>query len=126
MNDAAVEQAPASNAGKKIILVVEDERLVRAMFSEALRELGYSVIEAVSADEVASVLRSHLKVDIVIKDMRVPGTMDGKALVRWVRTQLSSRLADLEAATAVARFAAAVTTESNSSSVSDDHGPGVP
>lgn len=76
------------NARTATILVVEDEVLVRVFISDVLRDEGYTVIEAVNADEALAVIRSPLKVDLVLTDMRMPGSMDGAGLVRVLRTEV--------------------------------------
>ena len=87
MVDVRAMADPANNAGKTTILVVEDEILLRAMISDELRDHGHTVIEAVNADEAVSVLRSHIRVDVVFTDMRMPGVLDGAGLVRLIRTE---------------------------------------
>lgn len=77
---------PGSSACRTI-LVVEDEVMVRAMISEELRTQGCTVMEAANVDEAISVLRSHLRVDLVFTDMRMPGALDGVALVRLIRAE---------------------------------------
>jgi CheY-like chemotaxis protein len=68
------------------ILVVEDEVLVRMVIAQYLRDCGYRVIEAASADEAIIVLKqSELRVDAVLSDVEMPGSMDGFGLARWVR-----------------------------------------
>jgi CheY-like chemotaxis protein len=65
--------------------VVEDEVLVRMVISDYLRECGYRVIEAGSADEAITVLQSPERVDIVFSDVQMPGERDGFGLAQWVR-----------------------------------------
>ena len=92
--------APFST-GRKCILVVEDELLIRLIVSDELRDAGYDVIEAFNADEALTVLRSLVRVDLVISDVRMPGSLDGLGLLAevratWVRTnrpELEVRLA---------------------------------
>ena len=68
------------------ILVVEDEVLIRLVIADYLRECGYRVHEAASADEAIAVLESRdVSVDIVFSDVIMPGSMDGFGLARWVR-----------------------------------------
>lgn len=68
------------------VLVVEDEVLIRMVISEYLRDCGYRVIEAASADEALLVLQqTDLKVDVVLSDVEMPGSMDGFGLAQWVR-----------------------------------------
>jgi CheY-like chemotaxis protein len=70
---------------KPTVLVVEDEILIRVVASDELREHGYTVIEAATADEALSVLSGPTRVDLVITDIKMPGTVDGIALARHIR-----------------------------------------
>ncbi|MEP9380443.1 response regulator [Aquabacter sp. CN5-332] len=79
-------QAVPELAGRsKAILVVEDEALVRLVICEALREQGFTVVEAASAEEAEAVLASGLAVDLVFTDVHMPGTFDGLELARRLR-----------------------------------------
>ncbi|HEX4554326.1 MAG TPA: response regulator [Xanthobacteraceae bacterium] len=74
------------SAPQETILLVEDEILTRTVIAEYLRECGYKVIEAASADEAILVLmRPDIVVDIVFSDVEMPGSMDGFGLSHWVR-----------------------------------------
>lgn len=69
------------------VLVVEDEVLTRLVIADYLRECGYRVHEAVSADEAIAILQSpEVSVDVVFSDVEMPGSMDGFGLARWIRT----------------------------------------
>ena len=85
--NALIEGVPACH-GKSTILVVEDDVLSRMAVSEELREHGYSVIEAATADEALCVLQGPTRVDLLLTDMRMPGAVDGCALARHVRAAL--------------------------------------
>jgi len=68
------------------ILIVEDEVLVRTAIAEYLRHCGYRVVETASADEALSVLQEvDIKVDVVLSDVKISGSMDGFSLAKWVR-----------------------------------------
>lgn len=67
------------------ILVVEDEVLIRMTICQYLRECGYSVVEAVNADEALQVLKSDMLIDIVLSDVAMHGSMDGFGLAKWIR-----------------------------------------
>ena len=69
------------------VLVVEDEVLIRLAACDELRARGYVVIEAVNADEALSVLRSPVQVNFVLTDLKMPGAMDGAALVKLIRAE---------------------------------------
>jgi CheY-like chemotaxis protein len=84
---AAAAAAPAPAHEQATILIVEDDVLVRAMAADQLREQGYSVVEAASADEALSVLHSNVGVALLMTDVRMPGSLDGAALARMVRAE---------------------------------------
>ena len=67
------------------ILVVEPDILVRMIIADYLRGCGYKVIEAVTADDVATVLGTQQKIDLVFAEVQLGGSMDGFGLARWVR-----------------------------------------
>ncbi|MFG1397085.1 response regulator [Roseixanthobacter pseudopolyaromaticivorans] len=66
----------------RTILVVEDEPLVRLVIAEALRDQGFRVVEAASAEEAILALASGIAVDLVFTDVRMPGALDGIAFAR--------------------------------------------
>jgi CheY-like chemotaxis protein len=67
------------------VLVVEDEFLIRMLVADELRSLGFTVIEAGSADEAVPILLSDAPVHVLITDVRMPGSMDGVELARRAR-----------------------------------------
>ncbi|MDB5701398.1 MAG: response regulator [Sphingomonadales bacterium] len=67
------------------ILVVEDELFVRLLISDALREAGYRVLEAFNGDEAIDILTSGAHVDVILSDVRMPGSVDGLGLLAFVR-----------------------------------------
>jgi CheY-like chemotaxis protein len=68
------------------ILVVEDDVLVRLSVAEALRDGGHAVVEAANADEALAVLASPTPLALIVTDVNMPGSMDGVALARHVRS----------------------------------------
>jgi CheY-like chemotaxis protein len=78
---------PKPEAPGSTILVVEDEILVRLMIAEEFRGQDYNVLEAASADEARSVLQSGVKIDLVLTDIWMPGSIDGAGLVHLIRVQ---------------------------------------
>lgn len=71
---------------RKCILVVEDELLIRFMLSDGLRDEGYHVVEACNADEAQTILLSFVP-DMLISDVRMPGSIDGIGLLKLVRDE---------------------------------------
>jgi CheY-like chemotaxis protein len=77
--------APTRPNSQRVVLVVEDEILVRSVTSEFLRDSGYTVLEAINAAEAISILASGTTVDIVYSDIELhDAAMDGVDLARWV------------------------------------------
>lgn len=70
------------------ILVVDDEVLNRHAISKNLQKVGYLVSEAGSADEAIEMLR-HNTYDVVLTDVKMPGSMDGMGLLRYIRSESS-------------------------------------
>jgi CheY-like chemotaxis protein len=76
----------SSTPPRETVLVVEGEVLTRYFASDYLRECGYKVIEASSADEALMVLQEGpLGVDVLLSAVQIPGSMDGLVLAQWVR-----------------------------------------
>jgi two-component system, response regulator PdtaR len=67
------------------VLVVEDEGLIRLWIAEVLMEAGFQVIQASSGDEALKVLQRAVEVDLLMTDIRMPGSLDGLELVERVR-----------------------------------------
>ncbi len=71
-----------------IILIVEDEPLLRVAATELIEDLGFKFFEAVNADDALRILEDHPEISIVFTDVQMAGTMDGLALAslatkRW-------------------------------------------
>jgi two-component system, response regulator PdtaR len=69
------------------VLVVEDEELMRAAIADELRAHAYAVVEAPTADDALAIMKSGVQVDLVLTDVRMPGTLDGLALARLIRAR---------------------------------------
>jgi CheY-like chemotaxis protein len=70
---------------RPVVLVVEDEFLIRMHAAEMIAEAGFDVVEASNADEAVAVLESRLDIAVVFTDVQMPGSMDGLKLARAVR-----------------------------------------
>ena len=74
---------PASE--RPVILVVEDEFLIRMATADAIRDAGFEVLEAANADGAIAILESRLDIRVVFTDVHMPGSMDGAKLAHAVR-----------------------------------------
>jgi CheY-like chemotaxis protein len=73
------------NTPKDLVLVVEDETLIRMHSVDMIRDLGFEVIEAINADEAVSLLETIPGIKVVFTDIQMPGSMDGLRLAAVVR-----------------------------------------
>jgi CheY-like chemotaxis protein len=73
-----------SEAKRAVILVVEDELLIRMNAVEMIEE-AFEVVEAGNADEAIVILEGRLDVAVVFTDIQMPGSMDGLKLAAVVR-----------------------------------------
>jgi CheY-like chemotaxis protein len=66
-----------------VVLIAEDDVLLRLATASSLRDAGFEVLEAANAAEAVTVLDTLL-VDALISDVEIAGRMDGLALAKWV------------------------------------------
>ena len=76
---------PSLSSLKQIVLVVEDEPIVRMMALDIVEDAGFVAIEAASADEAVLILESRTDIRIVFTDIEMPGSMDGLRLAQAIR-----------------------------------------
>ncbi|MCX7356566.1 MAG: response regulator [Alphaproteobacteria bacterium] len=69
------------------VLVVEDDPRVRAFSTEALRELGYTVLSAVNGPDALRQVDGGAKIDLLFTDMVMP-EMNGRQLAEAVLARL--------------------------------------
>ena len=70
---------------KVVVLIVEDEFLIRADAVGFMEDLGFIVYEAGNADEAIGLLKSHEDIRVVFTDIHMPGSMDGLKLAHYIR-----------------------------------------
>jgi CheY-like chemotaxis protein len=69
-----------------VVIVVEDEPLIRMVLAEALLDDGFDVIEAAHAREAITILEVEAaRVHALFTDVHMPGDLDGIGLVHHVR-----------------------------------------
>ena len=68
-----------------VVLVVEDEALVRLLAVDVLEEAGFEVIEASTADYAVEVLEKREDIRVVFTDVDMPGHLNGFQLARHVQ-----------------------------------------
>jgi CheY-like chemotaxis protein len=68
-----------------VVLIVEDEFLLRTNAVAVIAGAGSEVVEAANADEAIEVLEARQDINLVFTDIQMPGSMDGLKLARAVR-----------------------------------------
>lgn len=70
---------------RKVLLIVEDEPLIRLAAADIAEEAGYSVLQAGDADEAVALLEQHPEIQIVFSDIEMPGPTNGIRLAAFIR-----------------------------------------
>ena len=77
--DAILPETPRADAGETV-LVVDDEATVRMLVVEVLEDLGYRAVEASDGAGGLKILRSDVRIDLLVTDVGLPGGMNGRQL----------------------------------------------
>lgn len=72
-------------AKRPIVLIVEDEFLLRMSAVAMIEDAGFEVLEAGDADEAITMLESRSDIRLVFTDIQMPGSMDGLKLAAAVK-----------------------------------------
>ena len=67
-----------------VILVVEDEMLLRMRAVDMVEDAGFTPVEAADADEAVAILESRSDIALLFTDIQMPGSMDGLKLAHAV------------------------------------------
>jgi PAS domain S-box-containing protein len=80
--DTSTEEAPRGQG--ELILVVEDDTIVRSIISDALKDLGYNVLLAADARPAITLLQSDQPIDLLVSDVVLPH-VNGRKLAEMAR-----------------------------------------
>jgi CheY-like chemotaxis protein len=70
---------------RPVVLIVEDELLLRMDAVAMIAAAGFEVVDAANADEAIEILEARRDITVVFTDVQMPGSMDGLKLARAVR-----------------------------------------
>ena len=86
--EASVSDLPPLPASRGVVLVVDDEPIVRGVTVRILKKAGYAVLEAASGEDALAALGSlAAPPDAALLDLTLPG-MDGVTLAAAIRGRL--------------------------------------
>lgn len=82
------EPGPVPGAARRgVALLVEDDAEVRKVVRRSLLDLGYAVIEAGHGQEALEILQRMDGITLLLSDIMMPGSLDGRALARQARRE---------------------------------------
>jgi len=83
LHATAVESLAPSGieGGNEVVLVVEDDALVRRYVITQIESLGYTTLEASNAAEAMIIINTAASIDLLFTDVIMPGSMNGRQLV---------------------------------------------
>lgn len=70
---------------RPVVLIVEDEFVVRIGTRAAVEMAGFDALEASDADEAIAILAARDDIRLIFTDIHMPGSMDGLKLAHFVR-----------------------------------------
>ena len=70
---------------KLVVLVVEDEPILRMMAVDMVEDAGFEVVEAADAGQAVEILEKRLDIRIVFTDIDMPRGLDGVRLAALIR-----------------------------------------
>jgi CheY-like chemotaxis protein len=70
---------------RPVVLIVEDEFLLRMDAVDMIEAAGFAVAEAADADQAIEILEARSDIAVIFTDIQMPGSMDGLKLARAVR-----------------------------------------
>jgi CheY-like chemotaxis protein len=70
---------------KPLILVVDDEALLRMLAAEYFEDSGYEVVEAKDGNEAVEILKARPDIQGIFTDVQMPGRPDGFGVARQAR-----------------------------------------
>ncbi len=72
---------------KAVVLVVEDQPIIRMGAVDLIHRAGYEVLEASTADEAIAIMETRSDIRLVFTDVEMPGSMDGVKLAHYIRNR---------------------------------------
>jgi CheY-like chemotaxis protein len=86
LGEEPVAQIDPNLHGRAVILLVDDDEQVRPLTASFLRDLGYTIIEAPTAEIAFALAHAPEALDLVITDVVMPGA-DGPKLASRLRRE---------------------------------------
>jgi CheY-like chemotaxis protein len=85
MRIQGVSRMGLAKSKRPVVLIVEDEFLLRIDAVDMIGAAGFEAVEAANADEAIEILEARRDITVIFTDIQMPGSMDGLKLARAVR-----------------------------------------
>lgn len=69
---------------RPLILVVDDDILVRINTAMTFEDAGFDVLEARHAEDALTIMKQRRDIQLVFTDVQMPGQLDGVDLAVWI------------------------------------------
>lgn len=83
------EELPSADAIERgegeVVLVVDDEVLLRMLMLDVLQDAGYRAVEAADGPSAMKILESGARIDLLVTDVGLPGGMNGRQIADAAR-----------------------------------------
>jgi CheY-like chemotaxis protein len=85
--DRSGPSQPAPSATAQVVLVVEDEPVIRELILEVMQDRGCQCLQAADGNAALAMVRSHANIDLLITDVGLPG-LDGRRLAEQAQARI--------------------------------------
>ena len=85
LEDYELPTNPNAPGDGEVVLVIDDDPIIRMLVAEILSDSGYAVIEAPDGPAGLKVLESNARIDLLITDVGLPGGMNGRQVADAAR-----------------------------------------
>lgn len=87
LNAASPVNADIKDEPRALVMVVEDEQIIREFVCEILQFEGFDTVEYATADDAWKAFGDGVDIKLLITDIRMPGSIDGAQLTERVHSQ---------------------------------------
>jgi CheY-like chemotaxis protein len=85
LDDLKTSEEHIEEGAGETVLVIDDEPTIRMLIADVLTEHGYNVIEADGSSKGLRILQSDVRVDLLITDVGLPGSINGRQVADAAR-----------------------------------------
>jgi signal transduction histidine kinase/CheY-like chemotaxis protein len=83
--DDVTTTPPVRSGVGETVLLIEDESAIHELIAEALRDLGYAVLDAWDGPSGLDIVQSNARIDLLITDVGLPGGLNGRQVADAAR-----------------------------------------